>query len=127
MTEPMMNCGARPAMDWLDRKIAALQERQLKRTEQQTYLTELRRMIAGGAAGVNNVDGLDGRSGPTLPASGSSSENLGLEGIDADLLKADQAVLRQHVQQLRRQRMDYDCEREELLRVKATLEAEAEG
>lgn len=122
------SCGNSPAMDWLDRKIAALQDRQHKRTEQQTYLSELRHMIAGTGNAYSMDGGLDAICVPTLPASGSSSnENLALDAVDADLLKADQAVLRQHVQQLRRQRMEYDREREELLRVKSALEAEAEG
>jgi len=130
----LVNMANSPAIDWLDRKIQALQERQSKRSEQQSHLSELRRM-AGGNSQDSRRDGIERGIGPDLSAgSGSPDVPIVFENgdvssvpIDVQLLQADHAVLRHQVMQLRRQRTEQDREREELAGVRASLEAETES
>lgn len=126
-----------PAMDWLDRKIEALQDRQQKRAEQQAHLAELRRMVSGNSY-ANTTDMSDGRIQTSVPDRLTSladryNDILPVPAfvesavVDPSLMQADQAVLRHQALQLQRQRMESDREREELLHVRATLEKDAES
>lgn len=133
--------GNSPAMHWLDMKIQALQDRQTKRSEQQGHLSELRRMVGGGSSTSQQeaqrmvADALGGSSGLRTSLVGNSppdvpivfeEERMPLQQGMGNVTQADHAVLRHQVMQLRCQRKEFDREREELLRVRATLEADAE-
>jgi len=118
-----------PAMDWLDRKIQGLQEKQERRTEHQAHLAELRRLFVHSA---NHMESSDAKLVPRNSAVEASLDSIlqegqGLDGDMTCLLQSDPAALRSEVLQLRRQKLEYEREREELIRVRAKLEADVEN
>mmetsp|Transcript_27133 Transcript_27133/g.51069 ORF Transcript_27133/g.51069 Transcript_27133/m.51069 type:complete len:679 (+) Transcript_27133:46-2082(+) len=110
-----------PALCWLDAKIRSLKERGVKRTEQQTYLEELRRIVTGAAL-------------PSQPSETLFAEDVG--SLDERWKRVassnrqqmewayEHEELHRELSHLRRQQKASDDEREELRRLQ---EVECEG
>lgn len=111
-----------PAMCWLDAKIRSLRERGVKRTEQQMYLEELRRLLTGTGLPTQPSDTLfpeDGEaSGESVWKRVASNNRQQMEWA------YEHEELHRALSHLRRQQRASDDEREELRRLQ---EVECEG